>query len=205
MGNESSSKHKKNSITKTKIDVEAMYEVLKLNTSYTNLSSLKQSLIKQITKNMAEILIENFRSLTLIFTTLEKQDEDSSFSDRSRVHEYEDSSEFDLWLGELNKRVFNFKKGLKKYRMTILNLLGVGKTTPVERMKALREKNVKENEDVFRDSILYLLAEGSGPSISACMKKIWDFEEFESMAKKENIWNFEKNLKEISKVLEFER
>lgn len=88
-----------------------------LPSTFKNLTPIKQHLIKQITKSLSEILIENFRSLTLIFSTIEHPNttkKDFNSSQQSKVQEIEDSSEFDLWLGELNKRIFNFKHGLKK-------------------------------------------------------------------------------------------
>lgn len=57
--------------------------------------------------------------------------------------------------------------------MTILNLLGAGNSSATERMHAMKEKRIRENEELFRDSLLYLLAEGSGISVATCIEKLW--------------------------------
>lgn len=198
MGNEAKPESKE-SLKNLKRGMKNKSEILNfldLHSSYSHLPPLKQQLIKQITKNISEILIENFRSLTLIFATLS----------RSELEMDDSASDFALWLAELNKRIFSFKMSLRKYRMTIMNLCGFNNMGANEFLKAKEKNHFLENEEnVFLESLIYLVSEGSCGGLTRAMEDLWDVEDFSKISKEKKMWNLEVNMNKIQGILGFRR
>ena len=196
---------------------DALRNTFDLEAAFQQLEPVQRQLIKQINKILAETLTENFRSLVLIFSFLKKtktviQDLEDDYERPGILGEvknllnFDDDSEMNIWLGELNKKVSLFKKGLKRYRMTILNLLSGQESD---------EKPSSDLSSVKKTVVggyLKLLCEGSGTSIHLCMKEFDESVEGGSLGllggmdlESPTVWNLGQNLEKIGRVLQFSR
>lgn len=173
---------------------------------------------------MSEILIENFRSLSLIFSLFNqiKNEELSelgeidkeNFEDLKHFFEVNDDSEINLWLTELDQRIYLFKKSLKKYRLTLLNLMDHDEENHEKVDGEIKKRAVFDIEKIVRlrkspiGNFIYKLAEGSGTSVNSCLNELDEVKgiprEFDHRRHKKN-WNMKNNLNVIGKMLNFSK
>lgn len=183
-------------------------KIKNLETAYQDLKPLQQQQISVISKNISLVLIENFRSLTLLLTLLNNNED--NFDDESAT--FQDGNDLQIWLGEMNKRVFLFNRSMKKFRMTVLNVLGFSDAKNPLKMN-FKEKNENRNNEKLdteateleKDEfcrLLYLLSEGSYTSVFSYLKEM---EEIRCEEIGEAACNLGKNLEDIVKILKLEK
>ena len=187
---------------------------LSLKKGFQELNPLQQQLIAQITKNLSELVIENFRSLVLLLSYLDYRNMEGNACGAdsdvlSTLRGFDDlvhESELNLWLSQMIKKVYLFKGSLKKFRMTIFDLIQKKEAARNKKQQDFDEQSQTSNSDgetnqeddeaarrkmaqsileqsaLLHDrTVIFSLAEGTRASIKSCMKNLDGIDEVDEI------------------------
>lgn len=153
-----------------------------LSECFEKINPCEKELIKEIMTNLTTLLLENFRSLTFLFSYLNNP----QFIDQISVKELRQSSGLAIWLSELNRKIYMARKDILNYRRTFSHVVKIHK----------KINKVKKSSDQFLLEDLEYLIKGDPKSISAFFCDI-NFDK--------NKWNYKRGLKEVSKILKLKK